>query len=154
MRLALHRHVTPDQIALGVGIGLFCGLVLPPGVHIFSAIAIAQLARASVPAAMLATLVSNPLTLPFLYPLAALVGSWFTGIPLRTEAPETPESLWQLFAEPALHGRTLMLICLGNLVIGSVVSVIGYHAAKLWAVRRHARRIAKAHKKAAAPKEK
>jgi uncharacterized protein (DUF2062 family) len=142
-RLVLHTRNTPEQVGLGVAIGVFLGMALPPGVQFIPAIAIAQMSRASVPAAALATFVSNPLTMPILYPLSAALGSWVTGIPLRMRPPESDESFWRLAADPVTHGRILLLIFVGNVIIGSVLSVVGYHAAKRTAEWRRQRKLRK-----------
>lgn len=126
-RLAMHTRATPEQIGMGAAIGLFCGFVLPPGVQLLPAMAVAQIAGAHVPAAALATFVSNPLTMPFIYPFAAWLGSHLTGIPLRTAPPEGQESFWRMAADPAAHrGRMLMMVIVGNLVMGSLASLAGY----------------------------
>jgi len=70
------RHlfaVNRRSVSRGVAVGVFFGVVVPLG-QIAIAVLVAPLVRANVLVAAIATLVTNPLTLPPLYAVAYLFG--------------------------------------------------------------------------------
>ncbi|MEN3951029.1 DUF2062 domain-containing protein [Iodidimonas sp. SYSU 1G8] len=81
---ALHHrrlwHLSRRGVALGVAIGMFFGLLIPFG-QIAAAAVLALALRANLPAAVAATLVSNPLTFAPFYYLAYRIGAALTGHP-------------------------------------------------------------------------
>ena len=70
---------SPEYIARGAAIGLFTGLFFPMGLQTPFAILFAFIFRAGKVTAWLFTLVTNPYTVPFLYPVQCYVGSLFYG---------------------------------------------------------------------------
>lgn len=70
---------SPHQIALGFSIGVFAAFTPLLGLHFFLAAIAAFVARASVLAAVLGTVVGNPLTLPLMWAAAYEVGHKVTG---------------------------------------------------------------------------
>lgn len=80
----LHRshlwHWSRRGVALGVGIGVFFGLLIPIAQIPVSAVA-AVILRANVPAAAASTLVTNPVTFAPIYYAAYHLGVWVTGDP-------------------------------------------------------------------------
>lgn len=62
-------------VARGMALGLFSGFAIPVAQTPFAAV-FAVGARANLPIAALATSVTNPLTVPFIYFAAYLVGRW------------------------------------------------------------------------------
>jgi hypothetical protein len=65
------------SVARGVAVGLFFGVLVPVGQIVF-AIPLAVAVRANVLVAALSTLVTNPLTLPFVYLGAYRIGTLLT----------------------------------------------------------------------------
>jgi uncharacterized protein (DUF2062 family) len=63
-----------DGVARGVAIGLFFGFLIPVAQILFAAI-VAVLLRANLGVAAAATLVTNPLTFPFVYYVAYRIGA-------------------------------------------------------------------------------
>lgn len=79
---ALHHprlwHISRRGVALGAAIGVFFGFLIPIAQIPFSA-ATAVVLRANVPAAMVSTLVTNPITFPPVYYAAWRTGTWILG---------------------------------------------------------------------------
>lgn len=71
-------HVNRNAIAKGLAIGMFFGILVPLG-QAFVAGAVAIGLRANLPAAVLATFVSNPLTTPVILLAACHAGSAVLG---------------------------------------------------------------------------
>ena len=65
-------------VAMGMGIGLFIGFLIPIAQILLAATA-AVILRANVPIAAAGTLVTNPLTVPAIYYAAYQLGAWATG---------------------------------------------------------------------------
>lgn len=75
----LERHgnwrLDAQSVGRGVALGLFFGFLIPVAQIVFAVVA-ALFLRANPPVAALATLVTNPLTFPFVYLLAHRIGKW------------------------------------------------------------------------------
>lgn len=111
----------PDEIARGMALGLFVGMTPTFGVQMFLALILAILLRQNKIAALIGVWNTNPLTAPFIYGLEYEVGRVLLGLPHpETTIEFTREALQQLgwlLASP---------LCLGSLVIGVPVALIGY----------------------------
>ena len=108
----------PERIAAGSSLGMFLGLVTPPGTQMLLAIAIAPFLRCNVVAAMLFTWISNPLTIPFLYPLALNLGELVTGLTVRETIPTEDERFWAFITNFRMHGRAITLLLVGLMTLG------------------------------------
>ena len=78
-------HFSRRRVALGVGIGVFFGFLIPVA-QIFGAALLALVLRANLPAAAVATFVSNPLTFVPITVAAYHTGSALLGEPPRADA--------------------------------------------------------------------
>lgn len=132
---ALHHprlwHISRRGVALGMALGFFFGLLVPLAQIPLSAAAAVAL-RANVPAAVVSTLVTNPVTLGPLYYAAWRLGSMLLGEP--AEAPSVPigvveegapdESWWEEARRRILGvGKPLML---GLSILATVVGIATY----------------------------
>lgn len=124
----MHRRA----VALGIAIGLMTGLI-PGPVQMLLAALIAIPLRANIPAAMFATLYTNPLTFVPLYLLAYQIGSLVTGEHAPPFMPpdigHSPGTLWtaipDLFRWVVSLGDTLLI---GLAIQATLTAVIGYIA--------------------------
>lgn len=140
-RILHQKKHTPEEIAGGMAIGLFMAFASPPGLQLLPAAALASITGCSVIAAVSAVFVSNPFTMPFLYPLAGVIGSWITGVPLRGTVPTTDEGFWKSMTDFRSHGRTVSLVMVGCIIMGTLAALIGYHVTKV-CVNAHRRHLA------------
>ena len=129
---ALHHphlwHMSRRGVSLGVGIGVFFGLVVPLA-QIPAAAVVAVAMRANVPAAAVSTLVTNPITFPIIYYGAYRIGSRLIGQePQRRDAlvhpPEQiqgvaqdppPRSWWRRVGIPTVLGLVVLATTCGLL---------------------------------------
>jgi uncharacterized protein (DUF2062 family) len=79
----LHRHLHAPRmdrqsVARGVAVGIFFGVLIPVAQIVF-AVLVAISIRANVAVAAVCTLVSNPITFPFIYYFAFRIGAFLTG---------------------------------------------------------------------------
>jgi len=130
-------HVNRDSISSGLAIGMFFGIVAPFGQALLAGIA-AIVFRANLPAAALATFVSNPLTTPVILLAAYQVGATVAGE--AAAAPVLAEDLgWaeriSAMGEALLIGLPLLAI------VAAVVTYFGVRLAwRLGVVRQMAAR--------------
>jgi uncharacterized protein (DUF2062 family) len=111
-------HFSRRGVSVGVGLGVFFGLLIPIAQIPFAAGA-AVLLRANVPVAIGSTLVTNPVTFAPIYVLAHQVGAMLLG-EVDAEAPDfsappkpavKPEANWlqKTWASMLAIGRPLLL---------------------------------------------
>lgn len=114
-------RVEPDEIARGMALGLFIGMTPTFGVQMILALIFAFIFRQNRIAALIGVWNTNPVTAPFIYGTEYEVGRVLLGMPYPDANIEfTFEAMkqlgWQL-ASP---------LCLGSLVLGIPVTIVGY----------------------------
>lgn len=80
---------TPENVAFGMAIGVFFGLLLPAG-QIIAALLAATVLKANRVTAFLGTWVSNPATFMLIIPFYLTFGQTLTGIRLRDHVKSKP----------------------------------------------------------------
>lgn len=81
--LKLVKHSgSPESVAMGVAVGLFTGFLIPFGLQMAIALPLAFILKARKIPALTCTWVTNPYTIPFIYPVQCYVGSLFLAKPL------------------------------------------------------------------------
>jgi uncharacterized protein len=127
--LALRSNNTPHHIALGVAIGLCCGVAIPIG-QMLLAILLAYLFNCSKFFAIAATFISNPYTTPIIYPIFCYIGAKILGINLTlTQIKKYLHEIVTAFSWEKLFdmGSDLLLSYLiGGILIGLILGIIGY----------------------------
>lgn len=112
-------HFNCHSVATATSIGLFIGYLPLPG-HMFLASLCAILLRANLPLAVAWVWISNPFTIPFMFYIAYLVGSYVLKIPLETFHFQMN---YHWFAhEVAYFGRPILV---GAVICGTILSLIG-----------------------------
>ena len=129
-------------VARGAALGLFAGFAIPVAQTPFAAL-FAVAARANLPVAALATFVTNPLTVPFIYYLAYRTGAAVlraqTGAHLapRPDGGALEQAISWLIT---LAGPTLLGLWIFA-AIGGLVGYFGVHLGwRLWVLLRRKRR--------------
>lgn len=129
-------------VARGTALGLFAAFAVPVAQTPFAAL-FAVGARANLPVAALATFVTNPLTVPFLYYLAYLVGRAMLRLQTDTIFAISPDAglIERLFSWiVTLAGPTY----LGLLLFAAASAVLGYFSVhlgwRIWVGQRWKRR--------------
>jgi len=129
-------HFSRRGVAVGVGLGVFFGLLIPIAQIPFAA-GTAVLLRANVPVAIGSTLVTNPVTFAPIYVLAHHVGAMLLGErgaqapDFKSSAPvvrEPEESWWRqawngilALGRPLLLGLSLFAVIAGLLTYGLIM---------------------------------
>ncbi|MGC0154292.1 DUF2062 domain-containing protein [Chromobacterium vaccinii] len=129
------------KVAMGVAVGLYSG-VMPGFTQKATALVLALLLRVNLPAAMVVSLYSNPLTVLPLYYLAYRYGQWLLGGGASV-AMAAPPSLFGMGLSAWLAQTLQWLIGLGwpllvgMPALGATLGLAGYLATRLlwrWAV--------------------
>ncbi len=110
-----------DAVARGLALGLFIGMTPTFGIQMFLALVFAVLLRQNKIAAVIGVWNTNPLTAPFIYGLEYEVG--------RTLLGWSHPAVRVEFAYVALQDlgwQVLAPLCLGSIVVGIPVALIGY----------------------------
>ena len=72
----------PDRVAAGWALGMFAGCFIPFGLQLIVTVPLSFKLRVSKVGATLGTLITNPITIVFIYPVQTWVGSRLIGQPL------------------------------------------------------------------------
>lgn len=114
-------QATPDTIARGMALGLFVGMTPTFGIQMFLVLIFALLLRQDKIAALIGVWITNPLTAPLIYGLEYEIGRVLMGLPRPYMTVE--------FSNAALQGlgwQVVAPLCLGSLVLGIPVALIGF----------------------------
>ena len=76
LRRMLQENSTPVRLGAGVAVGTFVGLTPLYGLHFILVLALAPLLRVNLPAAVIASQISNPLVAPLLIYVSVWLGEW------------------------------------------------------------------------------
>lgn len=119
---------TPQQVALGLALGVFVGMTPFMGFHTVIAVMLASIVKWSKLAAGIGVFITNPFTAPFIYPLTYRLGVAVTGL-------SDPSRLRKLFEAGGLvdllKSSPMMIVDLivGGIVIGVPLAAITYFVA-------------------------
>jgi uncharacterized protein (DUF2062 family) len=145
-------HLNRRSAAGGVAVGMFCGLIPGPMQMIGAGIA-AVLFRVNLPAALLTTLYTNPLTIVPLYLVAYQIGSFVLGSAKSQPTTAPPDWVWTdtLGSVRALGDWAMGLgapLAFGVFLLACILAVVGYvlvrvlwniHLRRAWLARRRRR---------------
>ncbi len=114
-------HFNRRSIAAGIAIGLFFGS-LPIAGQMLLAVIVAIAMRVNMPIAVVATWISNPLTMPFLYTANYYFGAWL----LHRPAVTLGNIDWTLEGLLTLGGEILVPLFFGSIVVGVILSALSF----------------------------
>ncbi len=137
-------HLNRRSVARAFAIGLFV-MYMPLPFQMLIAAAVAILARANIPVAVVTVWISNPFTMPAMFYLAYKIGVMILGGPLK---PLQFELSWHWLTQQL--GQIWQPLLLGSVICGTVLAIIGYFAVTIiwrmvvkrnWRRRKLARKI-------------
>lgn len=132
---ALHDKIVKEQkpagfIARGWALGVFVGSVIPFGVQIYVALPLSFLFRCSKIGSLTGTLITNPVTILFIYPAQCWVGSRILGGDLSWNA--ISEALKGVLANQdwaslmELSGHLISSFFIGGFLLAAIATPITY----------------------------
>ncbi len=127
-------HLNRASVAGGVAVGMI-GALVPGPVQMLSAALLAIIFRVNLPVAVATTLISNPLTWPFIILAALAIGEFLLG----TEATAPPIDLqfdwsdWTAFLPEFWHWLLSLgeAFLLGEIVLAGILALLGYAAVRI-----------------------
>ncbi len=115
-----------DYLCRGVALGILLGFVAPPGTQMVLAAVLSPLFYANPMAAVLLVWVSNPLTMPFMYGAALVLGGFLLGMDTMHLLHPGHHDWWSLLTDYTLHLKVTMAIGLGLAILGTLSALLGY----------------------------
>ncbi len=164
---------TPHRIAMGIACGVFSSFTPLFGLHILFAAALARVVGGNLVAALLGTLVGNPLTFPLIAAIALALGRRILGFGVTgrdfsrvSEAfTQAFSGIWQSFLSLFGHGEShwdrlipffrdiVWPYGVGGLLPGIAAAIASYYLTRplvsAYQMRRRARMLARAHERLA-----
>lgn len=113
----LGNGLSPSQIAFGVSLGNFVGILPFLGLHTILALALAWLLRLNMAVVFLGTQISNPLSFPFILFVSAQIGSLVLKGALLPISFTTDMGVLKEYA---------LLTLLGSVILGLSVGALSY----------------------------
>jgi uncharacterized protein (DUF2062 family) len=115
-----------DYLCRGVALGLLMAFLAPPGTQMVFAALLAPFFYANPVAAVLLVWVTNPLTMPFIYGSALVLGGSLLGMDTLHLLRESHHNWWSLLTDYTLHLKVTMAIGLGLALMGTASALLGY----------------------------
>lgn len=129
----LRQRCSPNQLAAGLAVGVFIGLAVPYGLQIIAIVLTALAFRKfNRIAALLGCTVSNPLTTPFIYWAYYRLGQRLTGLRLRREIADVPDSdtVWTMLRNFSAYRNTLLAMGTAAFLVALVSAIVVYLVSK------------------------
>ena len=129
----------PEDVAAGWALGMFVGCAVPFGLQLVVSVPLALMMRVSKVGATLGTLLTNPVTIWFIYPAQTwLVNKALFGGSLSLTNLMEVEWTWE--AVRKLGAEAMASFFLGGLFLAIVLTPLTYFAVKRLVVRHRARK--------------
>ena len=117
----------PEDVAAGWALGMFIGCSIPFGLQLLVSVPLAIMMRVSKVGATVGTLITNPLTIFFIYPAQTWV--MYNILFGSREMGELPTE-WTRESVMALSGPVIISFFLGGLALALILSPITYFIVK------------------------
>ena len=117
----------PEDVAAGWALGMFIGCAVPFGLQLVVSVPLAMMMRVSKIGATLGTLITNPVTIFFIYPAQTWVV--YNVLFGNREMGELPTE-WTRENVMAMSGPVIISFFLGGLLLALILSPITYFAVK------------------------
>ena len=117
----------PEDVAAGWALGMFIGCSIPFGLQLIVSIPLAMMMRVSKIGATVGTLITNPVTIFFIYPAQTWV--MYNLLFGNREMGELPTE-WTRQSVMAMSGPVIISFFLGGLLLALILSPITYFVVK------------------------
>lgn len=122
----------PEDVAAGWALGMFIGCSVPFGLQLIVSVPLAIMMRVSKVGATVGTLITNPVTIFFIYPMQTWV--MYNILFGNREMGELPTE-WTRASVMALSGPVIISFFLGGLALALILSPITYFIVKRIVIR-------------------
>ncbi len=142
-RKMLKEKAPPEKIAAGWALGMFVGCAIPFGLQLVVSVPLALMMRVSKIGATFGTLITNPVTIFFIYPSQTwVVNKFLFGGSLSFQKLQETEWTWEVVR--SLGSEVVASFFLGGLFLAIILTPITYFCVKRFVVTARARRARKA----------
>ena len=117
----------PDRVAAGWALGMFVGCAIPFGLQLVVSVPLALMMKVSKVGATVGTLITNPVTIFFIYPAQTWV--MFNLLFGHREMGELPTQ-WTRETVMAMSGPVIASFFLGGIALGVILSPLTYFIVK------------------------
>ena len=131
-RKMVRDPLPPEDVAAGWALGMFVGCAIPFGLQLLVSVPLAMMMRVSKIGATVGTLITNPVTIFFIYP--AQTWAMYNLLFGNREMGELPTE-WTRQSVMALSGPVIISFFLGGLALALVLSPITYFVVKRLVVK-------------------
>lgn len=143
----VREQADAGYIARGWAIGMFCGCFFPFGIQLFISIPTAFILRGSKIGATVGTLLTNHVSIFFIYPLQCYVGNRLMGGDLSWEQIKNAmaEVLVEQSFESLFHlgWRLTLAFFIGGALLTAVMTPLTYFGVKKFVLKRQQRKMRK-----------
>ena len=129
----LRQNSTPQELAMGIAVGVFIGMAVPYGLQIAAMVGVALFFRRfNKIAALLGSLVTNPFTTPFIYLAYYRIGKWLVGIKGQRKEPALIDdnTVWTMLKEWGHHRDVLVAMGIAALIIALASAAVAYFVSR------------------------
>ena len=135
----VNEPLSPNRVAAGWALGMFAGCAIPFGFQLVISIPLSVMFRIGKVGATLGTLITNPVTIIFIYPAQTYVVSrlFFSGS-LTYERLKNVE--WTFDSAVQLGTEALLSFLIGGLLLALIMTPITFFAVRSLVKRTRARR--------------
>jgi len=113
----LHKDIPPREIAFGVALGNFVGILPFLGFHTIIAMGLAYILRLNILVVFLGTQISNPLSFPFIVFISAQIGSLVMHGSLLD---------LKFTSDPGIIKKYIIPTIVGSVLLGLSVGTVAY----------------------------
>ena len=140
------ERLPPEDIAAGWALGVFVGCAVPFGFQLIISIPLAMMMRVSKVGATLGTLITNPVSIFFIYPAQTFVVNrlLFGGSLTYSKLAETK---WSWVAVRRLGAEVMASFFLGGFLLAIILTPLAYFSVKRIVIRARALREHRARRK-------
>ncbi|MBQ6136884.1 MAG: DUF2062 domain-containing protein [Kiritimatiellae bacterium] len=138
-RKMIRDRLPPEDVAAGWALGVFVGCAVPFGLQLLISIPLAMMMRVSKIGATLGTLITNPVSIFFIYPAQTFVVNrlLFGGSLTYSKLAATE---WSWHAVRRLGAEVMASFFLGGFLLAIIMTPVTYFAVKRFVVGARARR--------------
>jgi uncharacterized protein (DUF2062 family) len=135
----IHDPLPPEDVAAGWALGMFIGCAIPFGLQLIISIPLALMMRISKIGATLGTLITNPITIFFIYPAQTyVVNKILFGGSITYSKLMNVEWTWESVRR--LGAEAMASFFLGGIFLALIMTPITYLVVKSLVVRHRKRR--------------
>ena len=116
----------PNEIALGLALGLFVGMTPSMGFHTAIAVFFAALFKWNKISSAIGVWVTNPLTAPFIYPVNYFIGAKLIGLP-KVDFVLKANGFATIYKMMLKAPEIFWALIIGGIVLGLPLAVAGYY---------------------------